>query len=275
MRSQCAPINPLRGGCRLNYGMHISSSGALTSMYRLDALTNNLANVNTVGFKPHTPYTRQRDVARIEDNLPFMDSNALLEQLGAGVQLAPTRIEFTQGSLSSTGNPLDVAIAGEGFLTVKAEASGDTAAFHLTRDGRLTIDQSGQLVMSTSGRPVLDTAGQPIRLDESADIKFGSDGSVYQNNQPVAKLRLVDVPDRSRLTKKGEGLFTITNDALEGMTTAKGQLKQGMVENSAVNEIAALMAVQSAASDVSSNLDMIRYHDQLMDRAINRLGRAV
>lgn len=255
--------------------MHISSSGALTSMYRLDTLTNNLANVNTVGFKPHTPYTRQRDVVRVEDNLPYMDSNALLEQLGAGVQLAPTRVEFSQGSLTSSGNPLDVAFSGEGFLTVKGEASGDTAAFHLTRDGRLAIDQSGQLVMSSSGRPVLDIAGQSIRLDDSADIKFGPDGRVYQNQEQVAQLRMVDVTDRSRLTKKGDGLFTLTNDALENMTTATGQLKQGMVENSSVNEIAALMAVQAAAGDVRTNLDMIRYHDQLMDRAINRLGRAV
>lgn len=255
--------------------MHISSSGALTSMYRLDALTNNLANVNTVGFKPHTPYTRQRDVVRVEDNLPFMDSNALLEQLGAGVLLAPTRVDFTQGSLASTGNPLDVAISGDGFLTVEAETSGDTAAFHLTRDGRLAIDQAGRLVMSSSGKPVLDVAGQAIRLDDTADIKFGADGRVYQNDAQVAQLRLVDVPDRSRLNKKGEGLFTITNDALEGMTTATGQLKQGMVEQSSVNEISALMAVQSAASDVRMNLEMIGYHDQLMDRAINRLGRAV
>ena len=244
-------------------------------MYRLDALTNNLANVNTVGFKPHTPYTRQRDVVRVEDNLPYMDSNAMLEQLGAGVQLAPTRVEFTQGSLDSTGNPLDVAFSGDGFLTVEADASGDTAAFHLTRDGRLAIDQSGKLVMASSGRPVLDIAGQAIRLDDTADVKFGPDGRVYQNNEQVAQLRLVDVPDRSRLTKKGEGLFNVPNDVIEGLTTASGQLKQGMVEHSAVNEISALMAVQSAASDVRTNLDMIRYHDQLMDRAINRLGRAV
>lgn len=259
----------------MNYGMHISASGALTSMHRLDALTNNLANVNTVGFKPHTPYTRQRDVVRVEDNLPFMDSNALLEQLGAGVQLAPTRIEFSQGPLEQTGNPFDVAFAGDGFLTVTGEASGDTAAFHLTRDGRLTLDASGQLVMASSGRPVLDIAGQPIRLDDNADVKIAPDGRISQNGVEVAQLRLVDVPDRSRLSKIGNGLFQMTNESLEGLRTASGQLKQGMVENSSVKEISALMQVQSAASDVRTNLEMIGYHDQLMDRAINRLGRAV
>lgn len=253
--------------------MHISSSGALTSMYRLDALTNNLANVNTVGFKPHTPYTRQRDVARIEDNLPLMDSNLLLEQLGAGVQLAPTRIEFSQGSLTQTGNALDVAFSGDGFLAVEGEASGDTAAFNLTRDGRLALDVSGKLVMSSSGRPVLDVAGQAIRLSDSADVKIGPDGRISQDGVEVAQLRLVDVPDRSRLTKAGEGLFRMTNDAVEGLRTATGQLKQGMVEDSSVNEISALMQVQSAAGDVRMNLEMIGYHDQLMDRAINRLGR--
>lgn len=259
----------------MNYGLHLSASGALTSMYRLDALTNNLANVNTVGFKGHTPYTRQRDVARVEDNLPFLDSNALLEQLGAGVQLAPTRIEFSQGSLVQSGNPFDVAFAGDGFLTVSGEASGDTAAFHLTRDGRLTLDSSGQLVMASSGRPVLDIAGQPIRLDESADVKIAPDGRITQNGVETAQLRLVDVPDRSRLSKIGGGLFQMPSDALAGLRTATGQLKQGMVESSSVNEISALMQVQAAAGDVRTNLEMIGYHDQLMDRAINRLGRVV
>ena len=76
----------------MNYGMYISASGALTSMHRLDALTNNLANVNTVGFKPHTPAVKQRDVARVEDDMPLADSNAMLERLGGGVQLAPAAL---------------------------------------------------------------------------------------------------------------------------------------------------------------------------------------
>ncbi len=257
----------------MNYGMHISSSGALTSMARMDTLTNNLANVNTVGFKPQTPYSRQRDVVRVEDNLPHMDSNPLLERLGAGVQLAPTRIDFTQGSLQNSGNPLDVAFSGEGFLTVEGENSGDTAVFNLTRDGRLALDSTGRLVMSSSGRPVLDTGNNPILLSDDANIRISTDGTITQDGNEIAKLKLVDVPDKTKLQKAGQGMYTMHADALANLTAATGALKQGMVESSGVDEIKSLMQVQSAASDVRANLAMIGYHDTLMDSAINRLGR--
>jgi flagellar basal-body rod protein FlgF len=257
----------------MNYGMHISSSGALTSMARMDTLTNNLANVNTVGFKPQTPYTRQRDVVRIEDNLPNMDSNPLLEKLGAGVQLAPTSVDFSQGSLRDSGNPLDVGFAGEGFLTVESENSGDSAVFNLTRDGRLSLDSTGKLVMSSSGRPVLDTSNRPILLNGDGEVQIATDGTISQGGAEIAKLKLVDVPDKSKLQKAGQGMYTMHADALANLTAATGALKQGMVESSGVDEIKALMQVQSAAGDVRANLAMISYHDKLMDRAINRLGR--
>lgn len=258
----------------MNYGMHIASSGALTSMYRMDVLTNNLANVNTVGFKPQTPYTRQRDPVRIEDHLPFMDSNPLLEQLGAGAQLAPTRTDFTQGPLRDTGRTLDIAISGEGFLAVEGEESGDSSSFLLTRDGQLALDSTGKLVLGSTGKPVLDIVNNPIHLDSRADIAIAPDGTIQQSGRLVAQIMLVSVPDTSTLAPLGQGQFRPSAEALASARPAMGQIKQGMVEASATDEIKALMEVQAAASDVRANLAMVRYHDQLMDSAINRLGRA-
>lgn len=253
--------------------MYLSASGALTSMHRLDALTNNLANVNTVGFKPHSPAVRQRDVARVEDGLPFADSNAMLERLGGGVQLAPTRIGFTQGPLKQTGNPLDLAIQGDGFLMIRGDMSGNEAELHLTRDGRLTLSANGTIVQGTTGRPVLSVGNQPIRVDAERPVVIDADGTVKQDGIRIGQLRFVDVPDRQRLTKAGDGLFRLSNDAIESLRPADGLIKQGELESSAVDEIRALMQVQAAAGDARSNLAMIDYHDRLMDRAINRLGR--
>lgn len=259
----------------MNYGMYISASGALTSMSRLDALTNNLANVNTVGFKPHSPATQQRDVARIEEGLAFADSNAMLERLGGGVQLARTRIGFSQGALRETGNPLDLAVEGDGFLMIRGDMSGNEAALHLSRDGRLTLGGDGTLVHATSGRPVLGAGNQPIRLDASKPVTIDGTGAIKQDGVQVAQLRFVDVPDRQRLTKAGDGFFRMSNDAQEGLRPATGRIVQGSVESSAVDEIRELMKVQSAAGDARSNLAMVEYHDRLMDRAVNRLGRVV
>lgn len=257
----------------MNHGMYISASGALTSMHRLDALTNNLANVNTAGFKPHAPAVRQRDVARIEDDLPFADSNAMLERLGGGVQLAHTRISFSQGALQQTGNPLDVGIQGDGFLMIRGDMSGNEAELHLTRDGRMTLSANGTIVQGTTGRPVLGVGNQPIRVDPSKTLTIDGDGTVKQDGISIGRLRFVDVPDRQRLTKAGDGLFSLSADALEGLRPADGRIVQGELESSSVDEIRALMQVQAAAGDARSNLAMIDYHDRLMDRAINRLGR--
>lgn len=257
----------------MNYGMYLSASGALTSMHRLDALTNNLANVNTVGFKPHTPVIRQRDPVRQEDGVYRLESNAMLERLGGGVQLEETRIGFTQGALTQTGNPFDVAINGDGFLMLRGDQSGDEAELLLTRDGRLSLDSEGTLVQSTTGRPVLNLAGNPIRLNRNEDVLIDSSGRISQAGAQVGQLNFVDVDDKQALTKRGDGQFGLTSNAIESLRPADGLIKQGEVEGSAVDEIRALMRVQSAAGDARSNLAMIQYHDRLMDRAINRLGR--
>ncbi len=257
----------------MNYGMYLAASGALTSMHRLDALTNNLANVNTTGFKPHAPAVRQREVARVEDGLGRMDSNAMLERLGGGVQLARTRIGFAQGALKQTGNPLDLGIQGDGFLMIRGDMSGNEAELHLTRDGRLTLAADGTIVQGTTGRPVLGLGNQPVRVDPAKSITIDGDGTIRQDGIGVGQLRFVDVPDRQRLSKAGDGLFRLSNDAIEGLRPAEGRIHQGELEGSAVDEIRALMQVQAAASDARSNLAMIDYHDRLMDRAINRLGR--
>jgi len=255
----------------MNYAMQISASGALTAMYRQDVLTNNLANVNTVGFKPYTPVARQRDHVRGEDDLWHLPSNDLLEALGAGTHLAPNRISFRQGPIERTGNPLDVAVHGDGFLTV-GDMENNTPVVRLTRDGRLTLNASGELVMAASGHPVLDDAGNPIRLDPGAGpIAIDARGGVTQNANPVARLGFADVGDRQRLTKLGDSLFAIEGN--QALRQASGRIEQHAVEGSAVNEIDAIMGVTNAASAAQRNLEMIQRFDQLMDRAINGLGR--
>lgn len=108
----------------MNYGLQISASGVLTSMYRQDVLANNLANMSTVGYKPDVPTTMLRDPARIEDDLGFMPSNDLIERLGAGVLSAPNRVSFAQGALETTNRPMDLAIEGDGFFVVRNDSGG-------------------------------------------------------------------------------------------------------------------------------------------------------
>jgi flagellar basal-body rod protein FlgF len=257
----------------VNYGLYIASSGLTTSMHRMDVAANNLANINTVGFKPQLAMTKQRDSARIEDGLMW-PSNAMLDRLGAGVHLQRHRLSFEQGPMMPTGNALDVAIKGDGFLVV-LDGAGEGAAQRYTRDGRLARDGRGRLVQSASGMPVLDDSGQPIELPAGVEPTIASDGTISQAGRIVARLRVVDVPPMQRqgLKMLGEGLYEVPANIRASEREATGQLRQYEVEQSAVDPIEAMMHVTDAGRDAERSAGLISNFDRMMERAINGLGR--
>lgn len=256
----------------MNYGLQISASGALTAMYRQDVLANNLANINTAGFKPDVPSIRTRSAVRQEDGLTFMPSNALLERLGGGVQAAATQTEFAQGPIADSNNPLDVAIRGEGFFVVRSATSGSSDRLRLTRDGRMTLDSGGRLVMATTGMPVLDAQNRPIEISGKGPITIGGDGMIRQNGAEVATLNVVKVSDPTKLHKEGSNLYIAPTGEMGGLAKASGEVVQKALEGSAVEEISALMDVQEAGRAASANLNMISYQDRMTERAISQLG---
>lgn len=257
----------------MNYGLYISATGATNAMYRQDVLGGNLANLDTVGFKPVIASARLRDAARVEDSLWNLPSNEMLERLGAGVHAAPNRVSFKQGPIETTGNPFDLAIRGDGFFLVRGQGESTSEQLRLSRDGRLTQNDEGTLVRTADGLPVLDPNGREIRLPEAQRIVIQSDGRILADGEVAARIGLIDVRDRSALTPEGHGLMRPTAEAFSNRIPATGVIDQFAVEGSAVNEIETLMQLTSAARAAQGNLRMISMHDQLMDRAINRLGR--
>lgn len=250
----------------MNYGLHLSAAGALSALYQVDVLSNNLANVDTVGFKAVMPYTMQREAARDEDNLHWLPSNRMLEALGGGSLSAPNRVDFSQGPYQVTGKPLDAAIEGVGFFMV-----GDRDQPRFTRDGRFSVAE-GRLVMSSSGLPVLDASGRAIRVPSDATIALDSAGYVLVNGQRTSAVGVVEVSDPDRLVPMGGSLF----EARDGAIAAKpveARLRPGEVEGSSVDAISTMLKLTGAARAVGTQMAMIRYHDQMLDRAINTLGR--
>ncbi len=257
----------------MSYGLQISASGVFGALYRQDVLANNLANMDTVGFKPEIPTSRPRQAVTKEDNVGYLPSNKLLERLGAGVMMNPNGINFGQGGLRTTGRDLDVAIDGEGFLTVKDPKAKDADAVLLTRDGRLARDPSGRLVMATTGHPVLDAQNRPIEISDRGSVLIDGDGTIRQNGAVVGRLNIIDVPDRNSLQRIGASLFRPGQEQLKQKSGATGQLRQAQVEESGVDEVKALMAVTDAGREVDANVALIQQHDRMMERAIQSLGR--
>ncbi len=254
----------------MNYGLYLAASGASSAMARQNVYSNNLANASTVGFKPDFIGTRFREAVRQEDNLMWLDSNAMLEKLGGGVLPTATMISLTQGPLRETGDPLDVAIQGEGFLMVTYQ--GEPA---LTRDGRLSVSHEGHLVRATDGAEVLDDGGSPITVDRAIPIEITNDGEVMQAGATVGELALVTVPDATQMTKGSDGTFMFNDqvNVQDAAQTVNSELKQGMVEDSAVNAIGALNAITGASRAAQGNMRMIAAMWEVMGLAVNRLGR--
>ncbi len=257
----------------MSYGLQISASGVSTALYRQNVLANNLANMDTAGFKPDSTFQITRRAAREEDGLGDLPSNDLLEQLGGGVLMGANRISFSQGSLRTTNNPLDVAIRGDGFFLVKDESDNSGDSLRLTRDGRFTRDNRQRLVLASSGLPVLDATGREIFIAGKGAVTIDGEGNILAGNRTIARLGVVEVPGREQLRKLGGGLFGAPAGVIDGRKPASGQVVQGAIEESAVNEIKTLLDLQAAAREVDTNIWLMQQHDRLMERAIVGIGR--
>jgi flagellar basal-body rod protein FlgF len=256
-------------GTGMDYGLQISASGALANLHAQDTLTNNLANINTTGFKPLLAGTMFREAARIEDGLPQMSSNSLLERLGSGVLSAPATINFAQGELEPSTSEFDLAIEGEGFFLV---GNQDNPA--LTRDGRFTLNSENQLVMAATGTPVLSDKGATIEIDPTLGIlEVWSDGRIVQSGQGVGQIGIVDVPMREKLRPIGGGQYANQDGSALETVAGNGLIRQYMLEGSGANEIDALMKIQSVSRSAQSNIGMIDMQNRLISQAINTFGR--
>lgn len=255
----------------MNYGFYTSASGAFTQMARVDVLSNNLANVDTVAFKPLGISVRQRDAVRTEDGLQHVDTSALLERLGAGVMPTPTRISTRQGAVSETGNPLDVAVQGDGYFMVRID--DELQPTGLTRDGRMLIGPDGTLVQAGSGRPVLSPNGQRIELELGATPEIRGDGVISQSGVVVGQLGLVHVPEPGAMASLGGGIFHPSAQQMEQSRAASGLIRSHAVERSAVDAISTMMGITRASGSARSSLRVASTIDETMNQAINRLGR--
>lgn len=255
----------------MNYGLYLSAAGVLTAMHRQDVAANNLANVHTVGFK--------RDLATFSQRLPESQENFfpesqhdLLDRLGGGQFVAPTAIDPTQGPLTMTGNPLDVAIDGRGFFLVRTGQGAD-AQLHLTRDGRLALAPDNRLVTMTGGHEVLDAGGSPIQLDRTMPAEIDELGQIRQNGGIVARIALVEPGDASKLKHVGKGMYEAPAGVTSEPTIASGFIRQGAVEASNTDPIREMLNMIEATRAVTLAGNLMKYHDLTMERAANVLGR--
>ncbi len=257
----------------MNYGLHLSASGVLTNMYRQDVFANNLANVSTVGFKRDLASISQRDPEVAESGQPFKYHNQLLDQLGGGVFAGPQKTDFSPGPIEQTNRPLDAALTSKDtfFAVAEKDANGNESV-RLTRDGRFFVSGEGYLV-NANGARVLNEADQSIQVDPDQPVTIDAAGRLMQAGESTGQVQVAQVADTSQLIKQGQNLFRFkgADPRIEGERT--GRVRPNALESSAIDPIKELLAMIEASGAVESNANMIKYHDQMMDNAVNRLGR--
>jgi len=236
-------------------GMDVSADGMSIYAVWQDIIANNLANVATTGFK--------RDVLSLEAFKNYLGVSLSEQSNQLSVNSA---IDFSQGPIHPTDNPLDLAIEGDGFFTVQT----DTGIFY-TRAGALTLDNEGRLV-TQDGYPVLGEGGI-IQIGKFGQIDITDDGRIYLDGKLVDKLQIVWVQDPARnLQKVGGNLFALApGGAIEEAENFK--IKQGALEGSNVNAVREMINMITALRAYEACQKSVTMHDSALERLINEAAR--
>jgi flagellar basal-body rod protein FlgF len=212
--------------------VYTSMGGAERLLEQQAVISNNLANVNTDGFRGQVAVYR---------SVPVVGQNGMSTRVST-VTATPTS-DFRQGRMEQTGRALDVAITGEGWFAVQAPDGSEA----YTRDGKLQVNAQGQLV-TPRGLPLLSTGGAPVQVPRRGTLRFSADGRINvlgpgdkpTDLQAPERIKLVN-PPTGELVRGDDGLFRLTKGADNQPRTAppdpEVKLVQGYVEKSNVSPV--------------------------------------
>ncbi len=242
--------------------MKMAQHAMVSKMAQLQTIANNLANVSTTGFKRDEMFVHQ-----LETKINELQSAASSGSMP--LPITGTKIEFEQGSLRGTGQPLDVAISGDGLFAIESP-QGEA----YTRDGRFAVNSEGVLT-SVDGFAVLGEGGQ-IELDiqnrKPTDIVINDRGGILVDGTIVETLKLVGIDDPRNFEKMGGNLFRYTGDG-ELAAPENASVRQGFVEGSNVNPINELVAMIEVHRVFETNQKFIQQQDALLGRAVSDIAR--
>lgn len=261
----------------MNTALWVAKTGLDAQQTRMSVISNNLANVNTTGYKQSRAafedllYQNVRQAGGQSSQDTILPSGLML---GTGVRTVATEKIFTQGNIVQTDNALDMAIEGQGFFQVLRP----DGSLGYTRDGTFQVDAQGQLVTS-SGYAVQPAITIP---EDAQSITIGTDGvvSVVQPGQAtptqVGTMQLADFINPAGLQPLGENLYTETaasgapqvgNPGLTGL----GTLRQGALETSNVNVVKEMVNMIESQRAYEMNSKVISSVDQMLQYASNNL----
>ncbi len=241
-------------------GLYTAATGMNLQLNREDVVANNLANINTTGYKKD-----EVTCTSFEEELFLALDRSGITPIGTaslGVEVDGVFTHLTPGNYITTGNSLDLSIAGDGYFLVESPSGR-----YLTRNGNFTKSADGYLVTSEGDRVI--GANGPVRLD-NRQVNIAQDGAILIDGRITDRLLIVLPTDQASLMKEGSSQFRLTG----GWTRVENpQINQGELENSNVNPIEEMTKMIAVTRAYESNQKVIAVMDEVMNKIANELGR--
>jgi flagellar basal-body rod protein FlgF len=239
----------------MSHGIYSALAGAIAQERTLEVVANNLANVNTTGFKG--------------DKVAFSEMTA--KQNGAQpasmrfVSLDRIAIDGSAGGVQQTGNPLDLALEGDAYFAVQGPGGE-----RYTRAGSFTTDSEGT-IRTHGGYEVLGESGTLSIPQGTKTIKVGSDGTVHADGQEIGKLKLVSFASTAGLVREGLTMFSAGGGATP--EPAEVGVAQGYLENANVNAVMGMTELITVNRSFDALQKVIDTFKQLDERTARELGK--
>ena len=220
---------------------------------QMDIIANNIANINTTSFRGERALFEEFLIPTSEGRkISYVQDVGLVRDLA-------------EGQLLTTGNPLDVAIAGKGFFVVETPVGP-----RYTRNGNFTVNDKGVLV-TAEGRPLLDDDNRTIKIEATdSDVTIAGDGSITAASGPIARLQVVSFGNEQRLKKQGGTLYS----SAEPPTPVKNpRIVQGALEKSNVQPIVEMTQMIEVLRNYQSTQRLVDTNHDLQRKAVEKIGR--
>ncbi len=244
-------------------GLYTAASGLWVNQFRADVLTNNLANINTPGFRAADPEAMSFPEVLVSQSVYGTTAPGTFTGLmGTGVAAAATVFDLSPGPYQNTGVPTDLAILGDGFFAVQTPQG-----MAYTRQGNFGVDAEGRLV--TQDGYLVQGENGPITVGgENFDV--APDGTITSNGKPAGRLLVVDPGNGATLHQLAGTMFqsTVPLPPLAG-----AQVRQGMLESSNVDETAGMVDLLTALRAYEASAQAVQAENETLQKATNDVGR--
>lgn len=240
---------------------YIALSGQTALWRQLDVVANNIANMNTPGFREQSPVFTSYMASTTSDTSTLRQQLAYVHDYGL-------ETDTTSGPVDETGNPMDLAIQGNGFFAINT-ADGT----RYTRAGRFMLDASGQLVTS-NGDTVLDSNDRPIVVaPNEAKFMVGEDGTVSTENGVIGKIKVVSFDNQQFLKRTSGALFEPAPGQQPITPTTAPKVLQGSLEGSNVNSVVEMTRMIDVQRSYTNAQNLLDAENDRVKQAIDVLSR--